>query len=123
MLKDCPTTPNCVSSKEFRKSRYVEPILFTGSVHRAQQRILEILASLKRTRIVEVADEYIRAESVSAIMRYADDIEFVVNERLKLVHVRSASRKGHFDWGVNRRRIEKIRTLFNERNTNENELK
>ena len=119
MLKDCPMKPNCVSSKELRQDYHIEPLHYEGSFRKAQQRMLDVLSSLKRMRVVSVEDNQIRAESVSAIMRYVDDIEFTFNERLKLIHVKSASRKGYYDLGVNRRRVEKIRKLFKERENNE----
>jgi len=68
--------------------------------------------------VVTFEGNYIRAESVSAILRFTDDVEFFFDDRQKLVHVKSASRVGYSDLGVNRRRIEKIRKLFNERNNN-----
>jgi uncharacterized protein (DUF1499 family) len=92
---------------------------FTGSAVKAKRRLLGVLASLKRTRVVTVEDNYIHAESVSAVMRYVDDLEFCINERLGIVHMRSASRKGYADLGVNRRRLEKLRKIFEQRDENE----
>lgn len=54
-------------------------------------------------------DNYIHAEFTSSIFRFVDDVEFYFETAEKIVQVRSASRKGYYDWGVNRRRIEKIR--------------
>ena len=119
MIRACPTTPNCISSMDIDRQHSFEPLSFVGSAQKAQHQMLDVLSSLKRTRVVSFKGQYIRAEAVSAVMRFVDDIEFFFNDQLKLVHVRSASRIGRFDLGVNRRRMKKIRKMFSERNRNE----
>jgi uncharacterized protein (DUF1499 family) len=114
-LAPCPKTPNCVSSLEKNDSHYVEPIPFTGESAAAQFNLLGIINSLKRARVVEVEAGYIHAEFTSAILRFVDDVEFYFDERQKVIQVRSASRVGYSDLGVNRRRVETIRKLMNER--------
>jgi uncharacterized protein (DUF1499 family) len=67
---------------------------------------------LKQSKIVVVEDNYIRAEFVSKIFRFVDDVEFYFPDKKSkelLIHVRSASRVGYSDLGVNRKRIEQIR--------------
>jgi len=118
MITSCPSAPNCVSSIDTDRKHFIEPLRFAGSAKDAQHRLLEVLLSLKRTRVVTFKENYIHAESVSAIMRFVDDVEFFFDDRQKVIHVKSASRVGYSDLGVNRRRIEKIRKLFNERNNN-----
>jgi len=118
MITPCPSTPNCVSSVDRDPKHFIEPLHFLGPAKEAQQRLLEVLHSLKRTRVVTFKENYIHAESVSAIMRFVDDLVFFFDDRQKIIHVKSASRVGYSDLGVNRRRIEKIRKCFNERNNN-----
>jgi apolipoprotein D and lipocalin family protein len=118
MLTSCPSTPNCVSSIDGDRKHFVEPLRFRGSVEEAQNRLLELLSTLKRTRVVTVEKNYIHAESVSAIFRFVDDVEFSFDDRQKVIQVKSASRVGYYDLGANRRRVEKIRNLFYERNKN-----
>jgi len=48
----------------------------------------------------------------SNVFRFVDDVEFLFDREKKLIHVRSASRVGYSDLGVNRKRVEKIRSLF-----------
>lgn len=48
----------------------------------------------------------------SALFRFADDVEFFLDEGTSTIHMRSASRVGYSDFGVNRRRVEEIRTRF-----------
>ena len=64
-----------------------------------------------------VVDEptYIHAEFTSALLGFVDDVEFLFAEREKVIHVRSASRVGYYDFGANHNRIERIRTLFSGR--------
>ena len=118
MLTPCPSKPNCVSSIDGDRKNFIEPLHYRGSVEDAQNRLLELLSSLKRTRVVTVEKNYIHAESVSAIFHFVDDLEFSFDDRQKVIQVKSASRVGYYDLGVNRRRVEKIRALFYERNSN-----
>jgi uncharacterized protein (DUF1499 family) len=114
-LSPCPKTPNCVSSLEKGDEHYIEPIHFSGAAVAAQANLLAIIESLKRARVVEVEVGYIHAEFTSAILRFVDDVEFYFDERQKVIQVRSASRVGYSDLGVNRRRVDTIRKLMNER--------
>ena len=111
-LAPCPDTPNCVSSLARDKRDYVEPIRYEGEKAVAHHELLEILNSLKRVRVVRIEENYIHAEFVSFIFRFVDDVEFYFDPAEKLIQVRSASRTGYSDFGVNRRRIEKIQKLF-----------
>ena len=79
----------------------------------ARDHLLEVLFSLKRTRVVTIEEKYVHAESVSDVFRFVDDLEFFFDDRQKVIHVKSASRTGYSDLGVNRRRIEKVRKRFN----------
>ena len=115
MITPCPSKPNCVSSTSKDPKRYIEPLKFSGSAEDASARLLDVLNSMKRSRLVEVSAEYIRAEFTSAIMRFIDDVEFLFDEQQGILHVKSASRKGYYDMGVNRRRVEEIRRMFGER--------
>jgi len=67
---------------------------------------------MKRTTIVAEKEDYLHAEAKSLIFRFVDDVEFYFPATEKLIHVRSASRVGHSDLGVNRKRVEEIRSRF-----------
>ena len=115
-LMPCPKTPNCVNSQEADEKHYTEPVRFIGSPQEAQRRLLKILASEQRTKILETRDDYIRAEFTSALFGFTDDVEFYFPETQSdelIIHVRSASRIGYSDLGVNRKRVEKIRHQLN----------
>ena len=112
-LAQCPDTPNCVNSQATDKKHFIEPIIVSASPLETKNYILDALDELKVSRIVVVEDNYIRAEFVSKVFRFVDDVEFYFPEsdaKESLIHVRSASRVGYSDLGVNRKRIEKIRS-------------
>jgi uncharacterized protein (DUF1499 family) len=69
---------------------------------------------MKRCRIIAMDDHYIHAEFTSAFFRFVDDVEFYFDSEAKIIHMRSASRIGYSDFGVNRKRLEKLRSLFND---------
>ncbi len=111
-LAPCPHAPHCVSTQSEDPAHSMSPIPYTTSQAEARERLLSILASMKRTRIVTANDEYIHATCASAIFRYVDDVEFYLDDQAKVIHFRSSARLGYYDLGVNRRRMERIRTLF-----------
>ncbi len=114
MLTSCPSKPNCVSSIDSDPKHFIEPLRFAGSARDAQNRLLKIISELKRARIVTVEDNFIGAEFTSFVFRFVDDVEFYFDDHNKIIHVKSASRVGYSDLGVNRRRIEKIRKQFDQ---------
>jgi uncharacterized protein (DUF1499 family) len=111
-LPACPQSPNCVSSQSSDADHFIDPIPFHGSLREAKARIMQVLTSLPRTRIVEEEPTYLRAESTSLIFRFTDDLDFTFDETQKVIHVRSASRVGNSDFGANRKRVETIRRRF-----------
>jgi len=114
-LNPCPKTPNCVNSQAQTEKHYIQPIHFTGTQQEAQARLLQILKSGKRTKIVTVQENYIRAEFTSAVFRFVDDVEFYFPAKqadATIINMRSASRVGYSDLGANRKRIEQIRSKF-----------
>jgi len=114
-LRPCPATPNCVSSLAGDQKHFIEPISYEGESAVAQQELLGVLKSFKRVRMVRVEESYIHAEFVSSFFRFVDDVEFYFDNAKKLIQVRSASRTGYSDLGVNRRRIEEIRKQFDQK--------
>jgi uncharacterized protein (DUF1499 family) len=112
MITPCPQTPNCVSSLDMDRRQFVEPFHFTGSAKDAMEKLVNIISDFKRARVVLVNENLIQAEFTSLFFRFVDDAEFFFDERKKIIHVKSASRIGYSDLGVNRRRIENIRKRF-----------
>lgn len=114
-LTACPDKPNCVSSMTEDKFHFIEPFTYTGSSGKAKNVLLESVKSQDRTKIVSDSENYIHAEYTSRIFRFVDDVEFLIDDKTKTVHVRSASRLGYSDMGVNGKRIESLRAVFNEK--------
>jgi len=69
-----------------------------------------VIAGLPRTRLVEEDETYLHYEFTSLLLRFVDDVEFLFDDEAKAIHFRSASRTGYGDLGVNRRRMEDIRS-------------
>ena len=107
-LPPCPDKPNCVSSLAPDEDHRIEPYrLAAGSDWTA---VRAAVAAMPRTAIVEERDGYLRAEATSRIFRFVDDLELLRSNTGDRVDVRSASRVGHGDMGVNRERVEALRT-------------
>ena len=105
-LSPCRRTPNCVSSQAdpADKEHYVAPIPFKGDAIAAVRKAVE---SMPRSRIISADSHYLYAEFRSALLGYVDDVEFHYDG--SVIHVRSASRLGRRDFGVNRARVEELR--------------
>ncbi len=108
-LSSCPSSPNCVISQDGDEEHTIEPITYKGDRAAAQETLLKVLSVVPRTEVIEQTDNYIHTESTSRIFKFVDDVEFYFPEAENVIHVRSASRVGESDLGVNRRRIEQIR--------------
>ena len=107
----CPDRDNCVSSLSEDAKHRVDPLTYNGSRESALNHLRRVIQSMKRTRIAEESEDYLRVEFTSAVMGFVDDVEFYFPDE-PIIHVKSASRIGYSDFGVNRERVEKIRKLF-----------
>jgi uncharacterized protein (DUF1499 family) len=113
-LKNCPDRPNCVSSIAKDQDRYVAPYAYACDRRRAIEALVRVLSEEPRTTIVEKREDYLHVEFRSRIFRFVDDVEFYFPVDQPRVHVRSASRVGYSDMGVNRKRVETLRENFSE---------
>ncbi|NOX42725.1 MAG: DUF1499 domain-containing protein [Gammaproteobacteria bacterium] len=109
----CPDKPNCVSSMSSDSVSRIEPFRYTGDSHSAKQLLIEIIKNLPRTKIVKQDGDYLHITFTSMIFRFVDDVTFLFVDNEKLIHVKSASRVGRSDFGVNRKRVEMLRKVFN----------
>lgn len=108
-LPSCPASPNCVSSQSPDPAHAVEPLHYSVPPPQAMADLKQILAGMKRSQIITETDPYIHVEFTSLIFRFVDDVEFYQDTKNRVIQVRSASRLGYSDLGVNRRRVETIR--------------
>jgi uncharacterized protein (DUF1499 family) len=113
-LAACPNTPNCVSSQapDSDTEHKIAPLSYTTSPAEAMTALKSMIQGMERAAIVREDDNYIYAEFTSALMGFVDDVEFLLDPAANVIHVRSASRLGQSDLGVNRKRIEALRTSF-----------
>ncbi len=112
-LAACPTSPNCVSSQADPQDlrHYIAPLAYQGDRESAREKLVTLLEGQKRVSLVVRNDDYLRAEFRSLLFRFVDDVEFYLADEGR-IDVRSASRLGYSDLGVNRKRIEKLRSEF-----------
>ena len=90
----------------------MDPIPYIGTPEEARERLLAVLRAWPRTEIVRDEPGAVTAVCRSRIFRFADDVDFRFDDRARLIHFRSASRLGRSDFGVNRKRMEGIRKLY-----------
>jgi uncharacterized protein (DUF1499 family) len=109
-LADCPETPNCVCSDCEGRAR-MSPLKFEGEPAQAMAQLKEALAKLG-IRVAEEKENYLHAVATTPLMRFKDDLEFVIAPNEKLIHFRSASRLGKSDLGKNRARMNQIITVL-----------
>jgi len=112
-LRDCPGSPNCVSSQAGDAAHHIAPLAFTDEPESAFARLEQILAGRGDTEIIEKRPGYLRVEFHTLL--FVDDGEFLLAGEQGLIQVRSASRIGYSDLGKNRSRLEEIRQQFSER--------
>jgi uncharacterized protein (DUF1499 family) len=113
-LAPCRPTPNCVSSQAEPADRehYVEPIPFEGGTLDAMAAARLALRNMERVTIIEEGPNYLYAQARSRVLRFVDDVEFGYDPGRRLLHMRSASRLGRRDFGVNRERAEALRAAI-----------
>jgi len=117
-LAPCKRTPNCVSSQAgpSDEQHYIAPIAITKNASGdAMAQLRKAVESMPRASVVRVEAGYLYAEFRSKLMGFVDDVEFLHDPAKGVVHVRSASRLGRRDFGVNRNRVEQLRSMLEKR--------
>ncbi len=111
-LTACPGTPNCVSSQALAtdSEHAISPLPLSGDTTAAMADLKRAIASMPRTKIIQETNDYLYVEFASKLMGFVDDVEFYIDTANQAIQVRSASRLGKSDLGVNRKRIEEIRS-------------
>jgi uncharacterized protein (DUF1499 family) len=114
-LRPCPESPNCVSSFATDEQHKTAAFAIEGSLTAAWEALEAELMARERVVIVKSGDDYLHAVFTTKLMRYRDDVEFLLRPEQREIAVRSASRVGYGDMGANRARIESIRAALSER--------
>jgi uncharacterized protein (DUF1499 family) len=112
-LRPCPDSPNCVVSEHAMPASRIDPLSFKGSPGGAWTALRSAVEQAGGV-IREDRDGYLWAIFTSRIFRFVDDVEFRMDAARGVIHARSASRAGYSDFGVNRKRVEKLRDAFEE---------
>lgn len=111
-LAPCPSSPNCVSSEAADAKHRIAPLPFSGGPAAAMARLRAVIEAMPRARVVSANDQALHAEFTSLLFRFVDDVDCVVDPSAGVIQIRSASRTGYSDLGVNRKRVEQIRAAF-----------
>ncbi len=116
-LARAKSTPNCVSSQAdpADAEHYIAPIAFKGNALEAIGAARKAVEAMPRALVVRYEGNYLYAEFKSKLMGFVDDVEFTHDEKAGVLHVRSASRLGRRDFGVNRARVESLRARIERR--------
>ncbi|MDO9041186.1 MAG: DUF1499 domain-containing protein [Desulfocapsaceae bacterium] len=116
MLVRCPATPNCVCSEQNEDAlHFLEPILLSQDITFDPLPILKNVVREMGGIIRAESDGYLAATFSSAIFGFIDDLEVRIDLTQNMVHIRSASRVGYGDAGVNRKRSELLKKLYNQK--------
>jgi len=121
-LLPCPSSPNCVSTQAADPEHRIAPLAYKGEGEEAGQSVLAarratmgallgVIGGMKRSRIVRRSDTYLHVE-YRTLLGFVDDVELLLEDATRTVHFRSASRLGYSDLGVNRKRMERFRELY-----------
>lgn len=104
-------TPNCVSSQADPGDgeHYIEPIAFKGEAAAAMDAARKAVEGMAGATVIRQDGAYLYAEYRTKLMKYVDDLELLFDAKSGVFHVRSASRLGRRDFGVNRARVEALR--------------
>jgi uncharacterized protein (DUF1499 family) len=104
----CASTPNCVSSQAQDEAHRIAPIQYQGDATATWAKLKQLITSNPNAKIISETENYLYAEFTSKLMGFVDDVEFSLGQAE--IQLRSASRLGESDLGVNRQRIEAIRS-------------
>ena len=107
-LKKCPSSPNCVSSvyKE-DGDHYIKPWVLHANVDSSEaiKKIVDFLKKKENISIIKSSHHYVHVQVRTQIFKFVDDVEFQFNPDEKVLHIRSASQTGYYDFGANRKRL------------------
>ena len=106
-LLDCPSSPNCVSSRATDAKHGIEVIADDDGV--GWTALADRVSAMSGAKLVIKQDDYIWFEFSSSTLGFVDDVEFLNEPANQQISVWSASRVGYSDFGANRKRIEAIR--------------
>lgn len=111
-LRPCPASPNCVCSMDLDSSAFIAPFGYDVDSVTAWHALRQVVTEQGNATILREEPEYLHVEFRSKLLGFVDDVEFYLPPTIQQVEIRSASRLGWWDMGVNRKRVERLRQLF-----------
>ncbi len=115
LLAACPQQSNCVNSDATDSRHAIAPLRLKVPAGEAWSDLKRLLEATPNTRIASATPDYINAEFTTGWFHFTDDVEFLLRAQQSEIAVRSASRSGYYDFGVNRERIENLRSKLREK--------
>lgn len=110
-LTPCPDKPNCVSTEASGKAQ-MAPIPFAGTAAEAQDALRRAITALPRSTVTRDEPGFVAAEFRSRVFGFVDAAEFVIDADARVIRFRSGARSGHYDFDVNRERMEALRAAL-----------
>jgi uncharacterized protein (DUF1499 family) len=111
-LKPLSGKPNAVSTQAEDVGLRVAPWSFKADQQATMAAIIEAVKGYGGAGIIKQEADYLYVVFTTDLMKFHDDAEFYLDTDTKEVHFRSASRAGYSDQGLNRRRYERLTTLY-----------
>lgn len=107
----CPSRPSCVSSTAKDDAHWIAPLNYGGDAAAAREKLERVVRSMPDADIQHSTPEYLHVLFLTPLMKFHDDVELLVQPE-GVIQVRSISRFGYRDHGVNRARVEALREAF-----------
>ncbi len=115
ILPSCPNSPNCVSSESSDLDHQVLPLkIETLPAEQAMFILKQTLSGMAGQVNESHQSTHLHAQFKSNVFGFIDDVDVVLNRENRRIEIRSASRTGYYDFGVNKKRVETIRDAFNQ---------
>ncbi len=108
LLKECSDKPNCVSSLSSQSHKsFIKP-LHADNIEVVWDNLQMGLHDLGLTPVTS-QENYIHCTAKTPLLKFVDDVEFLLDRENGIIHIKSESRVGYSDLGANRNRVEAIR--------------
>lgn len=113
-LAPCPSSPNCVNSDDPDADHQIAALRLKGDPTQSWEALKKTIEGMPRTKLVETTDDYMHVVFTTTVMRFKDDVEFVLRPDQGEIAMRSASNVGYADFSTNRKRLEAVRKAMQE---------
>lgn len=112
-LKNCPDSPNCICTMDVQHPAPLAALPFKGDMAETIAHIKKTAAAMEGSALQKEENNYLHFTYTTHTMKFIDDVEFLLDPAMRVVHFRSASRVGYYDLGTNKRRMKAFSTSYN----------